>query len=231
MQTRFGVARGTRWFTCGGSSTAEPNNCRRVSMRSSRRSKQGGVQTRMSMPRAYAGRASISRILPLGILLLTSCLPQVRGGEAAEGGAVDSSAQSAQSWQQLAEVVLERIDWSKVCDVGAKCATVLVDSVIRRSVAPEDPRKATIAVSSLPSSRLPSAGVHFVLGAREEQGPNLDAALTMVVSAGRSSLVRPPTMEVVVRLLRPRWDDVHIWIRAERRNGVWIVESLEYLYS
>ena len=174
---------------------------------------------------------SIARILPLGILLPASCLPHIKGREAHEAGAIDSSAHSAQSWSQLAEAVLERIDWSKVCDVGAKCEKVLVDSVIRRSVAPEDPRNATVVVGSFPARRLPSAGVHFVVGARDEQGPDLDAALTMVVSAGPSYRVRPPTMEVVVCLLRPRWDDVHIWVRAERRNGLWAIESLEYLYS
>lgn len=185
----------------------------------------------MSMRRVSAGNMKIARSAFFGILLTASCAAPHNERAANEASAIDSAAYSTQSWQQLAEAVLERIDWSRVCDVNAPCENVLVDSVIRRSVAPQDPREATLVVSSFPLSRLPRASVRYVLGARGGQGPDLDAALTMVVAQESGSSVRPPTMEIVVRLLGPRWDDVHIWVRAARRGSGWAIDSLVYLPS
>lgn len=183
------------------------------------------------MHRAGGDVALRLQSLVFGVLLAVACSAQSPPRARAQSDGPSVASELAPSWSQLAALAVEAIDWSRVCDSGASCETILVDSVVRLSVVGHDPRAATLVIATIRASQLPRAANRFVLGARESSPAGVDGVLTIVVSESASLDAATPPMDIVVHLLRPRKDDVYIRVFAARRDAKWTVDSLIYSHS
>lgn len=135
----------------------------------------------------------------------------------------------SKEWLGLARTVLDTLDWSRICDSGAVCRSVRVDSLLRRAVQLGSARSSETIVAVIHRSDLPERAVRYSLGDRERDDRGEDAVLTMVVRDQDDTT--QPKLEVDVYLLRPRQDTVLVLVEAERRSGLWVVTAIKYLYS
>jgi hypothetical protein len=143
----------------------------------------------------------------------------------------DRFVRDTSDWHDLARLILDSLDWARICDRDARCETIRVDSVIRRTAVPGSPRSARIRVAGIGELDLPRDARRYILGDREYVDRGEDAMLTMVAYETVAASLNLPNFEVEIDLMRPRRDTILVMIRAERRDGAWLLLSINYVYS